>query len=115
MYKPNVQNMASYGRHQHRTDTTVDGFPTTTWVDASVPIIQFDAKPFHGAQLFRTDRPLARDGFTITTWYDPSFKATDRILMSDDSAQAYEVIAAPEDVGRRHQYSILIVERLVDN
>jgi len=118
MFVPNVQTMATVIRIQHRVETTAaDGFRALTWQDAAPAIHLCDAKvkASRVVEVYRTDRALHRDVLTLTMWYDAGVKATDRILLNDDSALLYEVVGTPENVNMRGQYMILTVERMADS
>jgi hypothetical protein len=114
MYRPNIQQFTTPIRVQHRVETLVNGAPDISWEDASPAIQYCNFKPFHGTEAVQAGSIGTVDGGTITMWYDPSLKTSDRILLNDNINLAYEVLN-PENVEMRNQFLILKVFRVVNS
>lgn len=107
MWKPNVPQMSTGIRVQHRIVTEDDinyiaeneinfcnwkGMGGTTNIDNGVLAIQ--------------------DTANLTMWYDPEIKELDRILLNDDKDLVY-IIQNVENVEQRNMFLILKVKRAV--
>lgn len=112
MFKPSAQQFTTVIRLQHRTQTTVNGAPDISYPDANPAVHMCEFKPFYGAEALQAGQLGITAGGTITMWYTPGVKASDRILLNDDSAQAYEVTSA-ENIENRGRYLVLKVKRTV--
>lgn len=113
MYKPSARQFTTLIRLQHRVDATVNGAPRPTYQDASPALHFCEFKSFHGAEAVQAGQLGVITGGTITMWYTPGVKASDRILLDDDADQIYEVVAPPEDIENRHMWLVMKVKRAV--
>lgn len=109
MYRPSARQFTSQIRLKHRVDATVNGSPKPTYQDASPALHLCEFKPYHGAEAIQAGQLGILAGGTITMWYTPGVKATDRVVLDDDT---YDVISV-EDVENRHLYLVLKVRRVV--
>ena len=112
MFRPTAQQFTSVIRLQHRAQTAVNGAPDITYPDAAPAVHMCEFKPFYGAEALQAGQLGISQGGTITMWYTPGVKASDRILLNDDSAQAYEVTSA-ENIENRDMFLVLKVKRTV--
>ena len=112
MFKPSAQQFATVIRIQHRKPTVVNGAPRVSYEDADPALHMCEFKPFHGAEAIQAGQLGIIQGGTITMWYTPGVKTSDRILLNDDISQAYDVISA-EDVENRGMFLVLKVKRVV--
>ena len=112
MFKPSAQQFATVIRLQHRQQTVVNGAPKLSYQDADPAIHMCEFKPFYGAEAIQAGQLGITQGGTITMWYTPEVKTSDRILLNDDVSQAYDVTSA-EDVENRGMFLVLKVKRVV--
>lgn len=112
MFKPSAQQFATVIRLQHRQQTVVNGAPRVSYEDADPALHMCEFKPFYGAEAIQAGQLGIIQGGTITMWYTPGVKTSDRILLNDDVSQAYDVISA-EDVENRGMFLVLKVKRVV--
>jgi len=112
MFKPSAQQFATVIRLQHRQQTVVNGAPKLSYQDADPAIHMCEFKPFYGAEAIQAGQLGITQGGTITMWYTPEVKTSDRILLNDDPGQAYEVTSA-ENVENRGMFLVLKVKRVV--
>jgi len=113
MYRPSARQFTTQIRLKHRVDVTVNGAPKPIYEDANPALHLCEFKPFHGMEGIKAGQIGAIDGGTVTMWYTPGVKASDRIILDDDTDKVYEVIGAPEDVENRHMYLVFKVQRVV--
>lgn len=112
MFKPSAQQFATVIRLQHRQQTVVNGAPRISYQDADPALHMCEFKPFYGAEAIQAGQLGITQGGTITMWYTPEVKTSDRILLNDDASQAYDVTSA-ENVENRGMFLILKVKRVV--
>ena len=111
-FKPDVSQFSTAIRHQHRITTDVNGAVKASYVDADPAVYLCEYKPFYGSEAVRSGTVGIIDGGTITMWYAPGFKRTDRVLLNDDASLPYE-IEGIENVGNRNRFLIMKVKRVV--
>ena len=112
MFKPSAQQFATVIRLQHRQQTVVNGAPRISYQDADPALHMCEFKPFYGAEAIQAGQLGITQGGTITMWYTPGVKTSDRILLNDDVSQAYDVTSA-ENVENRGMFLVLKVKRVV--
>jgi hypothetical protein len=99
-------------RIRHRVDHAVNGAPDPTYEDANPALHSCDFKHFFGAEAIQAGQLGITEGGTVSMWYTPGIKASDRILLNNDENQIYEVIGV-ENIENRNMYLILKVKRVV--
>lgn len=112
MFRPGARRFATQIRVRHRVDAVVNGAPYPTYEDAVPALHSCEFKPFFGAEAIRAGQIGVTEGGTITMWYVPGIKHSDRILLNDDQDLVYEVTSV-ENVENLGMYLILKVERVV--
>lgn len=115
MFTPKAAQFNTAIRLQHRVSTIVNGAPDVTYVDASPAVHLCDFKPFYGTESLQAGQLGVEDGGTVTMWYVPGVKASDRILLNDDSSLAYEIFGSPENIDNRGIYLTFKVRRVVSS
>ena len=113
MFQPKAQQFNTIIRLQHRVQTDVNGAPDLSYTDASPAVHYCEFKPFYGAEALQADQLGVIDGGSVTMWYTPSVKASDRIFLNDDSSRVYEVMGAPENIENRSMFLTFKVKRVV--
>jgi SPP1 family predicted phage head-tail adaptor len=112
MFKPGAQQFTTVIRLQHRKSVTVNGAPKPTYEDFTPATHFCEYKPFFGSEGIQAGMLGITAGGTITMWYTPGVRIGDRVLLDDDTDQAYEITSV-EDVENRHLYLVLKVKRAV--
>ena len=112
MYKPSARQLTTQIRIKHRVDALVNGSPKPSYEDAAPALHFCEFKPFHGVEAVQAGQLGLTSGGTVTMWYTPGVKPSDRVLLDDDGDKTYEVISA-EDIENRHMYLVLKVQRVV--
>jgi head-tail adaptor len=113
MFKPNIQQMATPIRIQHRTETIVNGAPEISYADADPALDFCNWKGKGGTESTQSGSLVVFDTAELTMWYRPDITPRDRILLNDDPGFAYEVINV-ENVEMRNKYLVLKVQRAVN-
>lgn len=113
MFIPNIQQLTSTIRVQHRVETKINGQKELSYIDAAIPIHSCNYKPFYGSEAVQSGTVQISEGGTITMWYDSLINVQDRILLNNNIAKPYEIISA-ENVENRNMYLILKVRRAVN-
>lgn len=113
MFKPSAQQFATVIRLQHRQQTVVNGAPRSSYQDADPALHMCEFKPFYGAEAIQAGQLGITQGGTITMWYTPEVKTSDRILLNDDTALAFDVMTPPENVENRNMFLVFKVKRVV--
>ena len=87
----------------------VNGVNQPTFTDA----VKFacSAKSYGGTEKVVNGLLVVEDTWQIDTWYNPAFGKGDRIRFLDDDTE-YEILASPENIGRRGQYMRFKVVRI---
>lgn len=114
MWRPDVQQMTTPIRIQHRKTTTVNGAPRVTYEDADPALDFCNWKSRGGTESTQSGTLVVEDTADVTMWFRPDISKQDRLLLNDDPAQAYEIIGPPENVEMRYQFLLLKVRRMVN-
>ena len=113
MYKPKALAMTTPFRLKHRPTASINGAISGPYTDAAAPAVRFgEYKPFHGSEALAAGTMQVQDGGTLTTWYMPDYKFTDRVLINDDVSLVYDVISI-ENIENRNLYMVLKLRRVV--
>lgn len=113
MYRPNIQQMATPIRIQHRKATDVNGAPHISYVDADPALDFCNWKGRGGTESVQSGSLTVLDTAELTMWYRPDVNERDRVLLNDNEALAYE-IANIENIEMRNQFMVLKVRRTVN-
>lgn len=91
------------------TESRVNGVIVKSFADG----IQFfcNVRSFGGTEKTVDGVYVLEDTQVIETWYNPAFTPKCRIKLLDDNS-VWEVVGTPEDIERRHLYSVLKVRRV---
>lgn len=92
------------------TLTKVNGVNTKTFEEGT-EIYMCSAKAYIGVNKNINDVSAEEDTLTIDTYYIPSLKKNDHIILLDDNSE-WEVTLTPENINRRNQYSRFKVVRV---
>lgn len=92
------------------TLTKVNGVNTTTFVEGT-EIYFCSAKAYVGTNKTINDVNAEEDTLTIDTYYIPTLKKNDHIVLLDDNSE-WLVPLTPENINRRNQYSRFKVVRV---
>lgn len=68
-------------------------------------------KSYGGTENFSNDVYTVFDTAIIETWFDPAI-TTDCQIYDCETGKIYEVITAPEDIDRRHQFLQFKIQRV---
>jgi len=112
MFKPNIQQMATPIRIQHRIVTDVNGAPEISYQDADPALDFCNWKGKGGTESVQAGTLTVMDTAELTMWYRPDMNERDHVLLNDNTALAYEVINI-ENIEMRNQYMIVKVSRVV--
>ena len=84
------------------TKTFVKGVNKQTYVE-SEDIYMCSAKAWVGSTKTINNVVTEEDTLTVDTWFIPTLKKNDRIILLDDNS-IWELMTAPENINRRNQY-----------
>jgi hypothetical protein len=112
MFKIQPPQLTSTIRLQHRSEVMVNGQPKIAYTDATPPLHPCEFKPFYGTEAIQAGQAGVFDGGTITLWYTPGVKYSDRVLLNNDPSLAYDVLGV-ENVSNRSLWLVLKVKRVV--
>jgi hypothetical protein len=111
MFNPNVQQMSTVIRIQHRTKVDINGADEIKYI--SEDNISFcNWKGMGGTESTQSGTLVVYDTAQITMWYDPNIKKQDRVLLDDDENLAYEIINQPENIEMRNMFLLLKVQKV---
>jgi head-tail adaptor len=105
--------MATPIRIQHRDEVDVNGAPDISFIDADNPLDFCNWKGKGGTEIVAAGSLTVSDTAELTMWYRPDITERDRVLLNDDTSQAYEVINI-ENIEMRNQFLIVKVQRMVN-
>lgn len=88
----------------------VNGVNTLSFVEGE-EIYFCSAKAYVGSNKNINDLASEEDTLTIDSYYIPSLKKNDRIILLDDNS-VWELPLTPENINRRNQYSRFKVVRI---
>lgn len=111
MFIPNVQQMSTLIRIQHRSVIDVNGADEISYVSEN-DICFCNWKSKGGTETTESGTLVVYDTAELILWYDPNISEKDRVILNDDETLAYEV-SNVEDIEQRHMYLILKVKRVV--
>lgn len=111
MFKPNIQQMNTPVRIQHRDTKDVNGSDEISYIPES-DINFCNWKGMGGTESVQSDSLVVNDTAVLTMWYDPLITEKDRVLLNDNENFAYEVVNV-ENVEQRNMFLILKVKRVV--
>lgn len=111
MFKPNVQQMSTPVRVQHRTVIDVNGADEITYVsEANINFCNW--KGMGGTETVEAGSLVVYDTAQLIMWYDPNISEKDKVLLNDDENLAYEITNV-EDIEQRHMWLQVKVKRVV--
>jgi len=114
MWRPNVQQFTTPIRVQRRIETTVNGAPKVSYVDADPALDFCNWKGKGGTESTQSGALVVEDTAEVVMWYRPDLSQKDRLLLNDNPELAYEIIGPPDNVEQRNMYMILKVRRMVN-
>lgn len=113
MFRPNIQQMTTAIRLQSRQETTVNGAPKVSYLDAEA--LEFcNWKSKGGTEDTTSGTLTVEDTADVVMWYRPGINQKDRILLHDNPELAYEVVGPPENVEQRNMFWVFKVKRAVN-
>jgi len=80
MFKPNIQQMATPIRLQHRTSTDVNGASDISYVDADPALDFCNWKGKGGTENVQSGSLTVMDTAELTMWYRPDITEKDRVM-----------------------------------
>ena len=96
------------------TETMVKGVPKKTFpdpTDEKVPVFFGSFKTYGGTENFSNDVYTVYDTASIETWWNPTITSDCQIYLCE-TGERWEVIGRPENIGMRHQYMQLKVQKV---
>lgn len=112
MWKPDVQRLDTLIRVQHRVTADINGSPDISYVnDPDTCYCSWKGKG--GTESIQNGTLMVLDTAEVVMWYRPDITEQTRILLHDEADQAFEVLNV-EDVGQRHMWLIVKVQRAVN-
>ena len=94
------------------TETVVKGVPKKTFPDPKDVEVFFGSfKTYGGTENFSNDVYTVFDTAWIETWWNPNVTAACRIYLCETD-EIWEVIGRPENIGMRHQFMKLKVQKV---
>lgn len=111
MFIPNIQQMNTPIRVQHRVVADVNGADDISYV-SEYDINFCNWKSKGGTESIESGGLIIYDTADVTMWYDPNINEKDRVLLNDNESLAYD-IENVENVEMRNMYLILKVKRVV--
>jgi hypothetical protein len=111
MFKPNIQQMVTPIRIQHRNVVDVNGASEISYI--SEPTIDFcNWKGKGGTETTSSGALVVHDTAELTMWYRPNISERDCVLFNDNPELAYEITNV-ENLEMRNIYLIVKVKRAV--
>ena len=95
-------------------ETKVKGVTKKTFsdpTDTKVPVFFGSFKTYGGTENFSNEVYTVYDTAIIETWYNPTITADCRIYLME-TGEEWDVISRPENIGMRHQYMQLKVQKV---
>ena len=95
-------------------DTKVKGVTKKTFpdpTDTKIPVFFGSFKTYGGTENFSNEVYTVYDTAIIETWYNPTITADCRIYLME-TGEEWDVISRPENIGMRHQYMQLKVQKV---
>ncbi len=114
MFRPNVQQLTTPVRVQHRIESMVNGAPELTYEDADPSLDYCNWKSRGGSENTHSGTLVVEDTAEVTMWYRPDISQQDRLLLYENEELAYDIISPPENVEQRNMFLILKVKRAVN-
>lgn len=107
-YQPQVP-FSVPAMHLKRETQKVNGVNQETFTEQGTFFCS--AKSYGGTEKVVNGVYVIEDTWLIDTWYNPNFGKGDRIRFLDDMSE-FEVLASPENINRRGQYTRFKVVRV---
>lgn len=83
MFKPNVQQMSTAIRIQHRTESLVNGAPDISYQDADPALDFCNWKGKGGTESVQSGSVTVIDTADLTMWFRPDVTERDRVIPED--------------------------------
>ena len=83
MFKPNIQQMSTSIRIQHRVSTDVNGAPDISYVDADPALDFCNWKGKGGTESVQSGSVTIMDTAELTMWFRPDVTERDRVMPED--------------------------------
>ena len=96
------------------TETMVKGVPKKVFPDPAdnkVPVFFGSFNTYGGTENFSNDVYTVYDTASIETWWNPTITSDCQIYLCE-TGERWEVIGRPENIGMRHQYMQLKVQKV---
>jgi hypothetical protein len=111
MFKPNVQQMTTTIRIQHRNAENVNGEEDVSYIsETDINFCNWKSKG--GTESIESGSIVVYDTAELILWYAPNISEQDRVLLNDDEKFAYEITNV-ENIELRNMFLILKVKRVV--
>ena len=95
--------------HLKRTTEKVNGVNQEVFTEGST--FYCSAKSYGGTEKIVNDVYVIEDTWTLDAWYNPAFKAGDKVRFLDDNTE-YEILASPENINRQNKFMRFKVLRI---